>query len=87
LTRRGPTARGALEGDGAAESLDAVTQSDEPGTARRIGATDTVVADADVQNPVDSRHVDIHSRRLRVLCGVREHLGDDVVGSHLDAIR
>jgi hypothetical protein len=55
---------GALEGDCAAESLDAVTQPDEPGTAGRIGAPDAVVADHDVQGFVGLHHVDVHGCRL-----------------------
>src|SRR5206468_7890708 len=78
---RGSRAFGALDGDRAAQGLDAVAQPDEPGAARRIGAADAVVADKDLQNPVGWRHLDMDGRRLRVLCRVGERLCDDVVGS------
>ena len=86
LDRR-PLAFRASEHDAAAKGLDAVAQPDEPGTARRIGAADAVVAHGDAQVPRGSRDVDAHNRRLRVLCRVRQHLGDNLVGGHLDAIR
>ena len=49
----------ASEHDGAAKSLDPVTQPDEPGTARWIGAAYAVVADGDAEDPLGSRHVDV----------------------------
>ena len=60
LDRR-PRTPGALEDDGAAKSLDAVTQSNKARTPRGIGAADTVIADRKVQGTVDSRDVDLHS--------------------------
>ncbi len=49
-----------LRAEIATESFDAVTQADESGTVRRIGAADAVVADRDVQDSAGSRYVDAH---------------------------
>src|SRR5882672_4154009 len=52
---------GTLDVDRAAESLDAVTQPDEPGAARWIGATDPVVADRELQAVLSRRGLDVDS--------------------------
>src|ERR671934_1686736 len=77
---------GAVEGDRAAEGLDPVGEADEPGAAPGGGAADAVVADRQVQAAVVGPHVDVGDRRLRVLGGVGQRLGDDVVGGDLDRL-
>jgi hypothetical protein len=45
------------------------------------------VADADPQQPLAGGHADVHDGGLRVLGGVGQRFGDDVVGGELDRLR
>ena len=85
LDRR-PFASGAPHDDRAAQGLYAVAQPDETGAARRVRAADAVVPSRDVHDAISRGDVDVDARRLRVLGGVGDDLGDGVVGGDLDAV-
>jgi len=73
--------------DPAADRLDAVGQTHEPGSPGRIGTANAIVMDDKCQRRVVSRQLDANERGLRVLDDVRERLGNEVVRRHLDTFR
>src|SRR5215208_7020831 len=66
-----------------AEGLDPVRQPAQPRPAARVRPTDPVVADHDPQLRVRRGHIDVDTRRVRVLGDVRERLRADVVRDEL----
>src|SRR6266545_4317585 len=80
-------ATGALNGDRAAERLDAVFQADEARASCRIGPAGAVIADGEPKHTVDRLHVDMDDRSMRVLGRICECLRDHEVRRHLDAFR
>jgi hypothetical protein len=80
----GALATGAGDRDRPAQRLDAVGEPDESRAASGGGTTDAVVADRQVQAAVPRLPIDVRSRRLGVLGGVGERLGDYVVRRDLD---
>src|SRR3954452_4649637 len=79
----GPTA----DPDRAAQSLDAVGETNQAGSARRIAPADAVVANRQQQAAVACRERNLDVRCLRVLRRVGQGLGCDVVRRDLDRLR
>jgi len=75
------------EADSSADRLSAVLEAKQARPTGRMCATDAVIADRDAQRRRIHFHFDLDARRLRVLRGIRQCLGDDVVGSYLDLFR
>ena len=76
----------ALDGERAAERLDAPAQPDEAGAALEVGAADAVVGDGRVHDRLRQRDRHAHDARLRVLDRVGERLGDEVEDRRLDDV-
>src|SRR5262249_60457772 len=76
---RGSGAGRAGERDRSAERLDAILEPDQAGAARRIGTADAVIRDLDPERFLAPETADRDRRGLRVLDGVRDRLGHDVV--------
>ena len=77
----------AYDRDSPAEGLDPIGKADDPGAATEIDASDAVVANGNHKLVAGAVHAHLDDRCLRVLEGVRERLGNDVVGGHLDGFR
>jgi hypothetical protein len=77
---------GAVDRDGPPEGLDPVGEPDEAGTPPGRSATDAVVTDRQLEAVVAGLDPDVDDRRVGVLGGVGQRLGDDVVGRHLDRL-
>jgi|GEM_PF-4172618 len=69
----------AVQGHGAAYGLDPVAQADQARAAGDVGATDAIIADLDSQRAIGPFDEDVHRGCRRVLGGVGEGLGGDVV--------
>jgi hypothetical protein len=69
----------AVQGHGAAYGLDPVAQADQARAAGGVGAADAIVADLDGQRAVGPFDEDVHRGCRRVLGGVGEGLGGDVI--------
>ena len=69
-----------------AERLDAVGEAAQARAALGVGAADPVVDDLDDDLAVAAVTSTLAERGLRVLADVREALGDDVVGGHLERL-
>ena len=76
----------AVDADRAAQSLDAVGQAGQAGTARGIGSADSVVADRQQQAAVARGERNLDARGLRMLHRVGQRLGRDVVRRDLDRL-
>src|ERR1700736_569706 len=76
----GAVAGRAVDGDGAAESFNAVFETGEAGAPGGVGAAVAVVADVEVKDLAGYFCADMDDRRVRVLGRVRERFGDHVVG-------
>ncbi len=75
-----------MDVDRAAQSLDAVGEACQAGTARWIGPADSVVAERQQQAAAARSERHLHARGLRVLDRVGQCLGDGVVGGDLDRL-
>src|ERR1700733_12734826 len=73
----------AVHGHAAAYRLHPVAQAGQARAATRVGAAGPVVADLEGQRAVGLLDEDVHGGRVRVLGGVGEGLGGDVVGGDL----
>jgi hypothetical protein len=71
------------DGHSAADSFDAVSEADEPGTVGGIGATDSVVFNREVQPFGAGVHAHSHNGGLSVLGRVRKCFSEDVIAGHL----
>jgi hypothetical protein len=69
----------AVQGHGAAYGLDPVAQADQARAAGGVGAADAIIADLDGQRAVGPFDEDVHRGGCRVLGGVCEGLGGDVI--------
>jgi hypothetical protein len=78
---------GALDGDGAAEGRDAVSQPNQAGATDGVGAPDAVVTYTKVKDSVGRFGVHQYGRGVRVLGGISEGLGDDVIRGDFDSLR
>jgi hypothetical protein len=72
--------------DGSAERLDPVFQADDARAAAGVGAPDAVVADREGEAAVAAVDPDVDDRGPRVLGGLGECLGSDVVGGRLEVL-
>ena len=70
---------GARHLDRPPERVNAVGEADQPGTAAGIGPAAAVVTDREPDDPVTCVDGDVRNGRVRVLRGIRERLGDDVI--------
>jgi len=69
----------AVQGHGAAYGLDPVAQADQARAASGVGAADAIIADLDGQRAVGPFDEDVDRGGCRVLGGVGEGLGGDVI--------
>jgi hypothetical protein len=69
----------AIQGHGAAYGLDPVAQADQARAASGVGAAYAIIADLDGQRAIDPFDEDVHRGCRRVLGGVGEGLGGDVI--------
>src|SRR5918998_5586738 len=67
--------------------MDAVDESDKPGTGAWVDTTDAVVADDQVQGTFSEVSVQEDDRGLGVLGGIGERLGGDVVRGDFGGFR
>ena len=58
--------------DRPAERLDAILEADQPRSPARIGAATSVVADRKAENRVVEMEIDLDSRCVGVLRGIRQ---------------
>ena len=63
----------------AVERLDAVGETAQPGSIRRIRAADAVVVNVDHGDSIAPRDIHFHAGGVGVLCAVRERLGDEEI--------
>src|ERR1700728_1612101 len=77
----------AVHGHTAAHGLYPVTQACQARAAARVGTADAVIPDLDPQRAPGLLDEDVHRRGARVLGGVGEGLGGDVVGGDLAGTR
>jgi RsiW-degrading membrane proteinase PrsW (M82 family) len=84
--QRGARANGTHDIDRPAERLDAIAEADEAGALAGISASNAVVTNADLDDRVGRVDLDVDGRRVGVLGGVRDRLGNEVVGGHLDSV-
>jgi hypothetical protein len=73
----------AVQRHGAADGLDSVAQAGQARAAGGVGAADAVIADLDGQHRAGPFDEDVHRGGRRVLGGVGEGLGGDVVRGRL----
>jgi hypothetical protein len=73
--------------DGTAEGLDTIFQPDQARAPDRVGSPGPVVANAEAKDPVGRLGVDLYHRGIRVLGGIGEGLGDDVVRGDFNVLR
>jgi hypothetical protein len=78
---------GAVNGDGAAERLDAVLEPDQPRSPVRIGPAASYVIDPDLKGTLGGLRLDLDDRGSCVPGRIGQRLGDHVVGGHLDPFR
>ena len=69
-----------------AKRLDTILQPNQPGAPDRVGATDSVVTDRQIQVHIVGVDTDVDLGGLGVLAGVGQRLGDYVEGGNLDSI-
>src|SRR6202034_4688590 len=88
MDMQGCTVTGRAEDrDCSAECLDAGLEADDAGAAAGVGAPDAVVAYQEGEGAVAAVYPHGDDRRLRVLCGVGQRLGRDVIAGHLEMLR
>jgi hypothetical protein len=78
----------AVQIDVAAERLYSILEAEQAGSAGKVGTSDAVVSDLEVQNAFGGLLVDGNrdGRCARVFGRVGQYLGDDVVGADLHLI-